>query len=161
MDYEMAKWTVAEIPSQRGRVAVVTGANSGIGWHTAVELARAGAEVVMAARNEAKGQEAVERVLHEVPRAKVRFERLDLASLRSVREFAARVASGGRLDLLVNNAGVMRIPVRQVTEDGFEMQMGTNFVGPFALTLLLMPALLRSDAPRVTTVSSGAANMGL
>jgi NAD(P)-dependent dehydrogenase (short-subunit alcohol dehydrogenase family) len=161
MDYEMAKWTVTEIPSQRGRVAVVTGANSGIGWHTAVELARAGAEVVMAARNEAKGQEAVERVLHEVPRAKVRFERLDLASLRSVREFAARVASGGRLDLLVNNAGVMRIPVRQVTEDGFEMQMGTNFVGPFALTLLLMPALLRSDAPRVTTVSSGAANMGL
>jgi NAD(P)-dependent dehydrogenase (short-subunit alcohol dehydrogenase family) len=161
MSDEMAKWTVAEIPSQRGRVAVVTGANSGIGWHTALELARAGAEVVMTARTAAKGQDAIERVRRELPQARVRFEQLDLASLRSVREFAARVLNEGRVDLLVNNAGVMRIPARQVTEDGFEAQMGTNFVGPFALTLLLMPALLRSDVPRVTTVSSGAANMGL
>jgi NAD(P)-dependent dehydrogenase (short-subunit alcohol dehydrogenase family) len=157
----MAKWTVADIPSQTGRIAVVTGANSGIGWDTALELARAGAEVVMTARTAAKGQDAVDRVKRQVPQAKVRFEQLDLASLRSVREFAKRVASGGRLDLLVNNAGVMRIPVRQETEDGFEMQMGTNYMGPFALTLLLMPVLLQSDAPRVTTVSSGAANMGL
>jgi NAD(P)-dependent dehydrogenase (short-subunit alcohol dehydrogenase family) len=161
MGFEMAKWTVAEIPSQSGRVAVVTGANSGIGWHTALELARAGAEVVMAARTEAKGQDAVARIREQLPQAKVRFERLDLASLRSVREFAARVSSGGKLNLLVNNAGVMRLPVRQLTEDGFETQMGTNFLGPFALTVLLMPALLRSEAPRVTTVSSGAANMGL
>jgi NAD(P)-dependent dehydrogenase (short-subunit alcohol dehydrogenase family) len=157
----MAKWTVADIPSQKGRVAVVTGANSGIGWHTALELARAGGEVVMTARTATKGQDAVERVRREVPQAKVRYEQLDLASLRSVREFARRVAGGGKLDLLVNNAGVMRIPVRQETEDGFEMQMGTNFMGPFALTLLLMPALLKSNAPRVTTVSSGAADMGL
>jgi NAD(P)-dependent dehydrogenase (short-subunit alcohol dehydrogenase family) len=157
----MAKWTIADIPSQSGRLAVVTGANSGIGWNTALELARAGAQVIMTARTEAKGVDAVERVRREIPTAKVRFERLDLASLRSVREFAVRVGSAAKLDLLVNNAGVMRVPTRQVTQDGFEMQLGTNFLGPFALTGLLMPALLRSDAPRVTTVSSGAANMGL
>jgi NAD(P)-dependent dehydrogenase (short-subunit alcohol dehydrogenase family) len=157
----MAEWTVANIPSQRGRAAVVTGANSGIGWNTALELARAGGDVVMTARTEAKGQEAVERVRKELPTAKVRFEILDLADLVSVREFAARISSAGRLDLLVNNAGVMRIPVRQTTEDGFEAQFGTNFLGPFALTLLLMPALLESETPRVTTVSSGAAKMGL
>src|SRR5271167_4488182 len=137
--HDMAKWTVADIPSQKGRVAVVTGANSGIGWDTALELARAGGEVVMTARTEAKGQDAVARVRKEVPTAKVRFERLDLADPTSVREFAARVSGAGKLDLLVNNAGVMRIPVRQMTEDGFEAQFGTNFVGPFALTLLLMP----------------------
>jgi NAD(P)-dependent dehydrogenase (short-subunit alcohol dehydrogenase family) len=157
----MAKWTVAEIPSQRGRLAVVTGANSGIGWNTALELARAGAEVILTARTEAKGDDAVARIRRELPTAKVRFEKLDLASLRSVREFAAKVGKETKLDLLVNNAGVMRIPARKVTEDGFEMQFGTNFLGPFALTGLLMPALLRSDSPRVTTVSSGAANMGL
>lgn len=157
----MAKWTVAEIPSQKGKLAVVTGANSGIGWNTALELARAGAEVVVAARTEAKGGDAVTRIRKEVPAAKVRYEQLDLASLRSVREFAERVGRAAKVDLLVNNAGVMRIPVRKVTEDGFEMQMATNFLGPFALTGLLLPALLRSEAPRVTTVSSGAANMGL
>ncbi|WP_260735870.1 oxidoreductase [Tunturiibacter lichenicola] len=157
----MAKWTVADIPSQSGRIALVTGANSGIGWNTALELARAGGEVVMTARTEAKGQDAVARIRKELPAAKVRFEILDLASLRSVREFATRISSAGKLDLLVNNAGVMRIPVRQTTEDGFETQFGTNFIGPFALTLLLMPALLKSAAPRVTTVSSGAAKLGL
>jgi len=157
----MAKWTVADIPSQSGRIALVTGANSGIGWNTTLELARAGGEVVMTARTEAKGKDAVARIRKELPAAKVRFEILDLASLRSVREFATRISSAGKLDLLVNNAGVMRIPVRQTTEDGFETQFGTNFIGPFALTLLLMPALLKSAAPRVTTVSSGAAKMGL
>jgi len=157
----MAKWTIAEIPSQRGRLAVVTGANSGIGWDTALELARAGAEVILTARTEAKGDDAVARIRREIPAAKVRFEMLDLASLRSVREFAERVGREKKLDLLVNNAGVMRIPTRKVTEDGFETQFATNFLGPFALTGLLMPALLRSDSPRVTTVSSGAANMGL
>src|SRR3984885_12696119 len=103
----MAKWTVADIPSQKGRLAVVTGANSGIGWDTALELARAGAEVVMTARTAAKGQDAVDRVKGQVPQAKVRFDQLDLASLQSVREFAKRVSNGGKLDLLVNNAGVM------------------------------------------------------
>ncbi len=157
----MAKWTVAEIPSQKGRLAVVTGANSGIGWNTALELARAGGEVILTARTEAKGKDAVERIWREIPAAKVRFELLDLASLRSVREFAERVGREKKLDLLVNNAGVMRILTRRLTEDGFETQLATNFLGPFALTGLLMPTLLRSEAPRVTTVSSGAANMGL
>ncbi|HMH13537.1 MAG TPA: oxidoreductase [Edaphobacter sp.] len=157
----MAKWTAADIPTQAGKTAVVTGANSGIGWHTALELARAGGEVILAARTEAKGQDAVGRIRRLLPQAKVRFEILDLASLRSVRSFARRVGGEGKVDLLVNNAGVMRLPTRELTEDGFERQMGTNFLGPFALTVLLIPALRRSAAPRVTTVSSGAANMGM
>jgi NAD(P)-dependent dehydrogenase (short-subunit alcohol dehydrogenase family) len=157
----MAKWTIADIPSQQGRLAVVTGANSGIGWHTALELARAGGEVILTARTTAKGGDAVQRIKQILPKARVRFELLDLASLGSVRAFASKVGQEAKLDLLVNNAGVMAIPKRQVTEDGFEMQFGTNFMGPFALTGLLMPVLQRAPMPRVTTVSSGAANMGL
>jgi NAD(P)-dependent dehydrogenase (short-subunit alcohol dehydrogenase family) len=155
------QWNATDIPPQTGKLAVVTGANSGIGWHTALELTRAGSEVILAARSEAKGRDAVERIRRELPLAKIHFETLDLASLRSVRAFAARVNREAKLDLLVNNAGVMSVPKRQVTEDGFELQFGTNFLGPFALTGLLMPALERSESPRVTTVSSGAANMGL
>jgi NAD(P)-dependent dehydrogenase (short-subunit alcohol dehydrogenase family) len=157
----MAKWTIADVPSQRGKLAVVTGANSGIGWHTALELARAGAEVILTARTEAKGQDAVDRIRRQLPQARVRFELLDLSSLRSVEMFATKVSSEPKLDLLVNNAGVMRLPQRRVTEDGFETQFGTNFFGPFALTVLLLPALQRAPSARVTTVSSGAANMGL
>ena len=154
------EWTVADIPPQKGKVAVVTGANSGIGWHTALELARAGSDVILTARTDAKGQEAINRIRRELPRAKVRMERLDLASLRSVRTFAEKLSYEAKLDSLVNNAGVMAVPKRQVTEDGFEVQFGTNFLGPFALTGLLMPVLQRSVSPRVTTVSSGAAIMG-
>lgn len=154
-------WTIADMPSQAGKLAVVTGANSGIGWHTALELARAGGEVILTARSEAKGRDAVDRIRREIPKAKVRAEILDLASLKSIRAFAARVGGQAKVDLLVNNAGVMAVPKREATEDGFERQLGTNYLGPFALTGLLMPALLRSEAPRVTTVSSGAANMGL
>jgi len=157
----MKAWTEADIPSQAGRLAVVTGANSGIGWHTALELARAGGEVVLTARSKAKGSEAVARIQQELIGAQVRFELLDLANLKSVRAFAEKVGGENKVDLLVNNAGVMRIPRRDLTDDGFEKQFGTNFLGPFALTILLMPALRRSAAPRVTTVSSGAANMGL
>ncbi len=157
----MAKWTSANIPPQQGKLAVVTGANSGIGWHTALELARAGSEVILAARTKAKGHDAVLRIQQALPSAKVRFEVLDLASLRSVRAFAEKVNREPKLDLLVNNAGVMAVPQRRLTEDGFELQFGTNFLGVFALTGLLMPSLLRSSAPRITTVSSGAANMGL
>ena len=157
----MKAWTTANIPLQAGRVAVVTGANSGIGWNTALELARAGSEVIVAARTPAKGIDAVERIRKELPNAKVRFEALDLASLKSVRAFAQAVGSEAKVDLLVNNAGVMRVPTRELTEDRFEKQLGTNFLGPFAVTMLLMPSLLRSGAPRVTTLSSGAANMGL
>src|SRR5258708_30884145 len=157
----MTKRTPADIPSLHGRLAVVTGANSGIGWHTALELARAGREVILATRTEAKGRDAVDRIRQEVPQAKVRAEVLDLASLRSVQIFAARIDREAKLDLLVNNAGVMSVPTRQVTEDGFELQFGTNFLGPFALTISLTPALMRVPSPGVTTVSSGAANMGL
>ena len=157
----MSGWTTKEIPSMAGKLALVTGANSGIGWHTALELARAGSEVVLAARTEAKGQDAVNRILRQIPQARVRFGLLDLASLDSVQAFAANTEREAKLDLLVNNAGVMAIPKRQVTRDGFEMQFGTNYLGPFALTLLLLPALRRAASPRVTTVSSGAANMGL
>jgi NAD(P)-dependent dehydrogenase (short-subunit alcohol dehydrogenase family) len=157
----MAKWTIADIPSLRGRLAVVTGANSGIGWHTALELAGAGAEVILASRTESKGRDAMDRIRLQIPRAKVRAEVLDLASLRSVQSFAAGINREARLDLLINNAGVMAVPKRQVTEDGFELQFGTNFLGPFALTLALLPALIRSKSPRVTTVSSSAANLGL
>jgi NAD(P)-dependent dehydrogenase (short-subunit alcohol dehydrogenase family) len=149
-------WTTANIPSQVGRIAVVTGGNSGIGWNTALELARAGADVILAARDERKGQDAVQRTKRQVPQSKIRFEQLDLASIRS---FAERLSTESRIDLLVNNAGVMSIPQREVTEDGFEKQFGTNYLGPFALTLLL-PLLQRSAHPRVTVVSSGAANMG-
>jgi NAD(P)-dependent dehydrogenase (short-subunit alcohol dehydrogenase family) len=155
------QWTVTDIPPQTGKLAVVTGANSGIGWHTALELARAGSEVVLTARSEAKGRDAVERIRRELPQAQVRFETLDLANLPSVRAFAERVNREAKLDLLVNNAGVMSVPKRQLTADGFELQFGTNFLGPFALTALLMPALERAESPRVTTVSSGAANMGM
>lgn len=157
-------WTTAEIPSQRGKLAVVTGANSGIGWHIALELARAGAEVILTARSETKGRAAVERLRLEVSQASVRWELLDLASLASVRSFAAKIGGEPKLDVLVNNAGVMKIPRREVTEDGFERQMGTNFFGHFALTGLLLPALLRAAAldvvPRVVTVSSIAAGLG-
>lgn len=156
----MMAWTEKQVVSQAGKLAVVTGANSGIGWYTALELARAGAEVVVAARSQQKGEDAVRRILQIVPRAQVRYEQLDLASLASVRDFAKRIASAPKLDLLVNNAGVMNIPKRELTEDGFERQFGTNHLAPFALTLLLLPTLARSPASRVTTVSSGAAAMG-
>jgi NAD(P)-dependent dehydrogenase (short-subunit alcohol dehydrogenase family) len=105
----MTKWTLADIPSLHGRLAVVTGANSGIGWHTALELARAGSEVILASRTEAKGRDAVDRIRQEVPQAKVRTHALDLASLRSVQSFAAKIDREAKLDLLINNAGVMSV----------------------------------------------------
>lgn len=154
-------WSTRDIPSQAGKLAVVTGANSGIGWNTALELARAGAEVVLTARSEDKGASAVARIQRAVPAAKVRFALLDLASQRSVHAFAETLANVPKLDLLVNNAGVMRLPTREQTEDGFERQLATNYLGPFALTLLLLPKLQHAPAPRVTTVGSLAANMGL
>lgn len=154
-------WTIANIPPQNGKLAIVTGANSGIGWYTALELARAGADVILTARSEAKGREAVDRVRREIPQARARWEILDLASLASVRTFAAKIGSEPKIDLLINNAGVMKIPQRELTEDGFERQLGTNFFGHFALTGLLLPALLRAAGPRVTTISSIAANLGL
>jgi NAD(P)-dependent dehydrogenase (short-subunit alcohol dehydrogenase family) len=151
----MAPWTIANIPPQNGKFAIVTGANSGIGYDTALELARAGAEVIIASRNAARGEAAVERIKAELPRALVRFETLDLASLASVRYFAGRIkANHGKLDILVNNAGVMALPRRRLTVDGFETQLGVNFLGHFLLTALLLPLLMKAEAPRVVQVSS-------
>ncbi|AEF41340.1 oxidoreductase [Hoyosella subflava] len=137
--------------TQRRR-AVVTGANSGIGYFTAAELARAGDSVVLACRNEQKAAAAAEEIRAEIPNADVESAKLDLASLDSVREFAD--SQSGSLDLLINNAGVMMPPRRLETADGFELQFGTNHLGHFALTALLMPRLLEAAEPRVVTVSS-------
>jgi NAD(P)-dependent dehydrogenase (short-subunit alcohol dehydrogenase family) len=157
----MAPWTVADIPLQSGKFAIVTGANSGIGYDTALELARAGAEVIVATRSAKRGEAAVERIQAALPRALVRFEVLDLASLASVRHFAGRIkANHGTLDILVNNAGVMALPRRRLTVDGFETQLGVNFLGHFLLTALLLPLLMKAEAPRVVQISSIAHRRG-
>ncbi|MFC5834955.1 oxidoreductase [Nonomuraea insulae] len=148
----MTKWTPASIPDLTGKTAVVTGANSGIGLPTALELARHGAHVVVAARDQGKGEEAVARILRAVPDARAEYGRLDLADLASVRRFAGTVR---KVDLLINNAGVAMLPRRE-TRDGFEMQFGTNHLGHFALTGLLLPRLAASPGARVVTVSSDA-----
>lgn len=156
----MADWSTADIPSQAGKLAIVTGANSGIGYYTALELARAGARVIVACRNEAKGKAAAAGINAVAPGMAV-FEKLDLASLASVRDFAARVKEAqGKLDILVNNAAVMGLPKRQVTADGFEMQFGVNFLGHFLLTALLLQRLMMASAPRVVQVSSIAHRQG-
>jgi NAD(P)-dependent dehydrogenase (short-subunit alcohol dehydrogenase family) len=148
------KWTAADIPDQSGRVAVVTGANSGLGLVTARELARAGARVVMACRNEATGRDAVRAVEVRAPGAEVELEQLDLASLDSVRAFAERVRERHpEIDLLINNAGVMA-PPRRETADGFELQFGTNHLGHFALTGRLLDTLEGREDARVVTLSS-------
>lgn len=149
------------LPDLTGRLAVVTGANSGLGFGIASRLAEAGAEVLLAVRNRAKGEEAVARLTQAVPGARVGIRDLDLASLASVRECAAGLAAEGRpIDLLVNNAGVMAPPKREETVDGFELQVGTNYLGPFAFTGLLLPLLRAADAPRVMTMSSIVARVG-
>jgi NAD(P)-dependent dehydrogenase (short-subunit alcohol dehydrogenase family) len=154
------KWTAADIPDQGGRVAVVTGANSGLGLATARELARAGATVVMTSRDTGKGERAAETIRADVPDARLELRALDLADLESVRAFAeALAAEHDGLDLLINNAGVMA-PPRRLTKDGFESQIGTNHLGHFALTGLLLRRLLATAAPRVVTVSSGGHRIG-
>jgi NAD(P)-dependent dehydrogenase (short-subunit alcohol dehydrogenase family) len=148
-------WTSKNIPDQHGRLAVITGANSGLGFQTSWALAAKGARVVMACRDLAKGQVAADQILTTVPAADLQVMALDLASLDSVRAFAATLKDRyPGLDLLVNNAGVMAIPFRD-TADGFEMQFGVNHLGHFALTGLLLEALLATDHSRVVTVSSG------
>jgi NAD(P)-dependent dehydrogenase (short-subunit alcohol dehydrogenase family) len=151
----MNPWSVADIPSQNGKLAVVTGATGGLGYETALALARAGTEVLVTGRNTEKGRVAIEQIKRTVPSAKVRFAMLDLASLASIRAFAASMLANGRpLDLLINNAGVMDLPTRRLTEDGFELQFGTNHLSHFALTALLLPLLRKAQAPRVVNVSS-------
>jgi len=155
----MAKWNAGDIPDQGGKVAIVTGANSGLGYQTALELARKGATVVLAARNEQKGEAALDRLRAEVPDADAQLRVLDVSDLDSVQRFAGQVGSDlPGVDVLVNNAGVMAIPQRQTTPQGFEMQLGTNHLGHVALTARLAPAL-RSGA-RVVGVSSTAHRFG-
>ncbi|MFI9779878.1 oxidoreductase [Streptomyces sp. NPDC051956] len=149
----MTGWNASDIPDQSGRTAVVTGANSGIGYITARELARKGAHVVLACRSEARGTAALDRLRSEVPGAQAEFEQLDLGDLSSVRKFAGAHAGGERLDLLINNAGVMALPLGR-TADGFETQFGVNHLGHFALTGLLLPRLLDTPGARVVSVSS-------
>ncbi|MYY13583.1 SDR family NAD(P)-dependent oxidoreductase [Streptomyces sp. SID4919] len=151
----MSRWSEYDIPDQSGRTAVITGANSGIGYCAARALARRGARVVLACRSEERGTAARDRVLAEVPGAEAEFAPLDLGSLASVREFARTWARDhDRLDLLINNAGVMALPHR-LTSDGFETQFGVNHLGHFALTGELLPTLLATPGARIVSVSSG------
>ncbi|HSI82501.1 MAG: SDR family oxidoreductase [Candidatus Methylacidiphilales bacterium] len=153
-------WTTSDVPSQKGRSAVITG-TGGIGFENALELARAGGDVIIAGRNAQKGADAVARILREAPSATVRFELLDLASLKSISDFGERLRNQRKsLDLLINNAAVMMPPKRQETTDGFELQFATNYLGHFALTSHLMPLLRKGVDPRVVTLSSIAARNG-
>ena len=148
------KWTAADVPDQSGRVAIVTGANTGIGYETAAVLARHGAHVVLAVRNLEKGNAALARIIAASPKADATLQQLDLTSLDSVRRAAEALRKAySRIDLLVNNAGVMYTS-KQQTEDGFELQFGTNHLGHFALTGLLLDHLLPVRGSRVVTVSS-------
>lgn len=156
----MTKWTTANIPSQKGRAAVITG-TGGLGFEDARALAQAGGDVIIAGRNPRKGADAVTRIRNEIPAAHVRFEQVDLASLRSITGFANRLRGQmSSLDLLINNAAVMMPPERQETADGFELQFGTNYLGHFALTAELMPLLRNGKQARIVTLSSIAARDG-
>jgi NAD(P)-dependent dehydrogenase (short-subunit alcohol dehydrogenase family) len=151
-----ATWTSGDVPGQQGRLAVVTGANTGLGFETARVLAARGASVVLAVRDTGKGKQAAARIAATAPGADVMVQPLDLASLDSVRAAAAELrARHPRIDLLINNAGVMFTP-RQATRDGFELQLGTNHLGHFALTGLLLEQMLPVPGSRVVTVSSTA-----
>lgn len=155
----MTHWTTSDIPPQNDRTAMVTG-TGGLALEDALALSRAGCEVIVAGRNPRKGADAINRIRQQVPGAKVRFELLDLADLASVAACGERlVGQLHRLQLLINNAAVMVPPERRLTADGFELQLGTNHLGHFALTAHLMP-LLRRSAAKVVTVSSIAAVQG-
>jgi NAD(P)-dependent dehydrogenase (short-subunit alcohol dehydrogenase family) len=150
----MSKWTTADIPDQSGRVAVITGANTGLGYETALALAAHGAHVVLAVRDLDKGKDAISRITAQSPQADVALQELDLTSLESVRSAARQLrADHDRIDLLVNNAGVM-YPPKSTTKDGFELQFGTNHLGHFAFTGLLLDRLLPVAGSRVVTISS-------
>jgi NAD(P)-dependent dehydrogenase (short-subunit alcohol dehydrogenase family) len=153
------KWTEADVPSQDGRVAIVTGSNTGLGFHTARVLAERGARVVLAVRNTDKGNQAAAEIASTAPNAEVTVRELDLGSLESVRDAAEKLkATYPRIDLLINNAGVM-YPPKQITKDGFELQFGTNHLGHFALTGLLLDHILPVENSRVVVVSSMAHNI--
>lgn len=156
-------WTAKDIPAQTGRTILITGANSGIGFDTALELARRGAEIVLPARTQAKASEAIQRIRAQVPAAKLTPAILDLASLASIKAFARFYSErfpGPSLDVLINNAGVMALPTRELTVDGFERQFATNFMGPFALTALLFAHLKPELGTRIVSLASIAAQRG-
>ncbi|MCA2277109.1 SDR family NAD(P)-dependent oxidoreductase [Mycobacterium intracellulare] len=156
----MAKWTAADIPDQTGRTAVITGANTGLGCETAAALAAKGAHVVLAVRNLDKGKNAAALITKRTPGASLALQELDLTSLESIRAAAEQLRSQrDHIDLLINNAGVMFTP-KSTTKDGFELQFGTNHLGHFALTGLLLDRLLPVPGSRVVTVSSGAHRIG-
>src|SRR3984957_10583888 len=149
------------VPDQAGKLIVVTGANSGTGKEATRRLAAAGARVVMAVRTVAKGEQARDEILASQPGAQLEVRRIDLADLGTVKEFAdGLIADRTPVDVLINNAGVMAPPTRMTTADGFELQFGSNFLGPFALTMRLLPLVLAAPAPRVVTMSSGVASYG-
>jgi NAD(P)-dependent dehydrogenase (short-subunit alcohol dehydrogenase family) len=153
-------WTANFIPDLHGKVAIVTGANSGLGYFTTQELARKGATVVMACRNQHKAKSAMIQIHKEVQKARLNFIALDLASLKSVRNFVKEFKIAfGQLDILCNNAGIMAIPRRE-TADGFEMQFGTNHLGHFALTALLIDTIMKTPKSRIVNVSSLAHRFG-
>jgi NAD(P)-dependent dehydrogenase (short-subunit alcohol dehydrogenase family) len=153
-DSDMATWTTKDIPDQSGKLAIVTGATGGLGLETALDLAGAGAEVILVGRNPAKGRDALNLIKGRYREANVRFEQVDLADLGSVKAFADRMLAEARpIDILINNAGVMALPKRQTTADGFEMQFGTNYLSHFALTARLLPLLTAAKA-RVVQLSS-------
>lgn len=154
------KWTAENIPDLSGKVIIVTGANSGIGFEAAKEFARNGAETILACRNLEKATKALNRIKSEIPDAKAEVIQLDLASIKSIHKFAEKFKKNyKRLDVLVNNAGIMAVPYRE-TEDGFESQVGINHLGHFALTALLCDLLANTAGARVVTVSSNGHSIG-
>ncbi len=157
----MNAWGTHDVPPQSGKIALVTGATGGLGFETALALADAGADVILAGRNADKGAAALQAIRKSIPSARLHFEKIDLASLASVADSAKRIADRHpRLDVLVNNAGVMALPRRRTTSDGFEMQFGTNYLGHFALTAQLLPLLRAGDKPRVVNLASLAQRQG-
>jgi len=154
------KWTSEDIPDQKGRTAIVTGANSGIGFEEAIALAKKNAEVILACRNKKRGEDALSRIKSEFPKANCKLMQLDLSNLKSVRKFAGEFNKNHKpLHVLINNAGVMMVPYSK-TPNGFELHLGTNHLGHFALTGLLMDTLLKTKNSRIVNVSSMAHGMG-
>lgn len=162
MQNKIKNWTASNIPQRNGGLAVITGSTEGIGYEDALALAAAGWNVIMMGRNAQKGAESIAGIYQINPKAKVSFEKIDLADLSSIKAFALRMTLKGQaINLLINNAGVMTPPKRLETSDGFELQFGTNHIGHFALTAHLLPLLRKSPGARVVTVSSVANRAGV
>lgn len=161
MQNEIKNWTVANIPHRKNGLAVITGSTEGMGFEDALALSNAGWNVIMMGRNPKKGADAIAKILQINGKAKISFEKIDLADLSSIKAFASKmIAKDNAIDLLINNAGVMTPPKRLETADGFELQFGTNHLGHFALTAQLLPLLRQSADARVVTVSSIANRSG-